>query len=463
MSHASSHRRGFVRPRQNRVLLALAYYEHRMHLGAVRYAREANWILDTRMAHYGTPPEYWEGEGILTVVLPDRPDLVRYLRKKKVPIVGLTADLEDVVTVQVVLDNFRMGQLAAEHLIERGFRNLAFYKCTDYTDIQNREAGFASAVDAAGLDYRCLDWHAVSGKNPRLELMGWLTRQLRDLPKPAAIMAQSDHRAYSLVNACEVAGLSIPEEVALVGVDNDEYTCEFAPVPITSVDSNREELAYRGAVVLDRLMRGRPVPSEPIVVPPIGLVVRRSSDILAIEHPEVSHALSFIWQHFRQRIGVDDVVAATAISRGGLYRAFEKHVGRTIREELEHKRIEHAQRLLLTTSDKVSHIARQCGFSSGEQFCRAFARTIKMTPSQFRRVRRQLEFEKEKRPALLGCGDEKQGEMDQGVGRKRGDVVERGPLVGVKRQTSQQVEPRGRRRLEPVEQIDADVPPGAPE
>ncbi len=386
MSEISKTSRGFVHTRQNRVLLALGYYEHRMHLGAVRFAREANWILDTRMAHYGNPPEYWEGEGILTVVLPDRPDLIRYLRKKKVPIVGLTAELEDIVSARVVLDNFRMGEIAAEHLIERGFRNLAFYKCTDYTDIQNREAGFAAAVERAGLNYTCLDWYAASRKNPRRELMSWLPRQLRDLPKPLAIMAQSDHRAYSLVNACELAGLSIPEEVALVGVDNDEYTCEFAPVPITSVDSNREELAYRGAVVLDELMQGKSVPSEPIIVPPIGLVVRRSSDILAIEHSEVSRALSFIWQHYRQRIGVDDVVAATTVSRCGLYRAFEKYVGRTIREELERKRMEHAQRLLLTTSSKVAHIARQSGFSSGEQFCRAFARTTGNTPSEFRRA-----------------------------------------------------------------------------
>ncbi len=171
----------------------------------------------------------------------------------------------------------------------------------------------------------------------------------------------------------------------MIGVDNDEYTCEFSPVPITSVESNRQELAYQGAALLDALMRGQSPPSQPLLIPPTGLVVRRSSDILAIEHPEVAKALGFIWQHFSKRIGVADVVAATAMSRCSLYRAFERLVGRTIREELERKRLEYARRLLLTSPSKVVHVARLSGFQSGEQFCRAFARVIGTTPREFRR------------------------------------------------------------------------------
>ncbi len=369
---------------RKRVLLALAYYEHRMHLGAARYAREANWILDTRMAHYGALPDDWEGDGILTLALPNRPDLTRCLRKTHVPIVTLTADVEKLNAARVLLDNFQMGQLAAEHLLQRGFRNLAFFKCTDYSDVRGREAGFAAAVHAAGLDYAQLDWHAAAQKNVRYSMVAWLYRQLKKQPKPLGVMAQSDHRAYSVINACEAAGLPIPEQVAVVGVDNDPYTCEFAPVPITSVDSNRAELAYRGCRLLDRLMEGEAAPSQPLVVPPIGLVVRRSSDTLAIEDPEVAKAVTFIWQNYGQRIGVADVVASTLASRCALYKAFKHYVGRTIREELERKRIEHARRLLLTTSDKVHRIARQCGFASGEQFCRAFARVTGSTPSDYR-------------------------------------------------------------------------------
>ncbi len=369
--------------------MLLAYYEHRMHLGVSRYAHQAGWIVDSTMAnyHYATLPQSWRGDGILALPLPERRDLLGYLRKATVPVVALTADIEGIATARVILDNVRIGRIAARHLLERGFINLAFFKCTDYADIRGREAGFAAAVEEAGLRYECLDWHAASRRKPRLDMQAWLKRRMADLPRPLGVMAQSDHRAYGLIDACQAAGLAIPEQVAVVGVDNDEYTCEFAPVPITSVDSGRQELGYRGAELLDRLMRGESPPTEPILIPPGGLVLRQSSDILAVEHPAVARALSFIWKFYAQPIGVDDVISAAAISRCGLYQAFEKHVGRTIHQELERKRIEHGQQLLLTTTDKISHVARLCGFRSGEQFCRVFTSLTGTNPRDFRRDR----------------------------------------------------------------------------
>ena len=363
----------------------LGYYEHRMHLGVARYARQANWILDTTMAHYGRPPDSHQCDGVLALVLPDRQEPARTLRKLRVPVVDLIADVPRIATARVLLDNKAIGRMAAEHLLQRGFRNLAFCKCTDYTDVLGREAGFAAAVGEAGLPCHRLDWYAAARSHPRLELIKWLARQLSKLPKPLGVVAQSDHRAVKIINACEMAGLAVPDQVAVVGVDNDEYACEFAPVPITSVDSNREEYAFRGAQLLDRLMQGQSPPAKPILVPPRGLVVRRSSDILAVEHPEVAKALSFIWRHFGDPIGVEDVVTVTAMSRCSLYHAFETYLGRTMRDEIERKRVEHARKLLSTTTDKVSHIARQSGFASGEQFCRAFARVTGATPREFRK------------------------------------------------------------------------------
>lgn len=367
------------------MLLMLGYYEHRMHLGVARYARQANWILDTTMAHYGRPPDARQCDGVLALVLPDRKELARALRGLPVPIVDLIADVPGIATARVLLDNAGIGRLAAEHLVERGFRNLAFCKCTDYTDVRGREAGFAAAVAKAGVVGHRLDWYAAVRRRARLELIAWLAEQLQRLPKPLGVVAQSDHRAVEVINACESAGLAVPEQVAVVGIDNDEYACEFAPVPITSVDSNREEYAYRGAQLLDRLMHGQRPPARPILVPPRGLIVRRSSDILAVEHPEVAKALSFIWRHFGDPINVDDVVAVTTTSRSSLYRAFEDYLGHTMREEIERKRVEHACKLLAGSSDKVSHVARQCGFASGEQFCRAFTRVVGRSPREYRR------------------------------------------------------------------------------
>lgn len=377
--------------RRNRVAMAFGYYEHRMHLGVVRYARKADWILDTAMAHYGVSPNFQHVDGVLALVLPDRRNLIESLRGLRIPIVNLAADVPGIAAAEVLLDNQALGRMAAEHLLERGFRNLAFCKCTDYADIRQREAGVLQAAEAAGVACRRINWHDASKVHPTADFLPWLANELKKLPQPAAVVAQSDHRAYSVIVACEMAGLAVPEQIAVVGIDNDEYACEFAPIPITSVDSNREEYAYRGAEILDRLMRGEPAPQKPIRVPAGGIVVRRSSDILAVEDPEVAKALAFVWQNYTGAIGVENVVAATTMSRCQLYREFNRRLGRTIREEIERKRLELARQLLTSTDETVAQIARRAGFTSGEQFCRVFVRVHGLTPRDFRRTKSQGE------------------------------------------------------------------------
>ena len=225
--------------------MALGYYDHQLHRGVVRYAREAGWILDTSMAHYGVIPDHWQGDGILTLLLPSRADIIQYVKRQKVPIVSLTNDVPELPIPRVQLDNVRIAQLAAEHLLDRGFQNLAFYKFSNISDVQGREQGFREVVQRAGRHYFLLDWHqAAQGRPSRKHgWLEWLKRRLQELPLPVGIMAQSDNRASYLISACEAVGLAVPEQVAIVGVDNDEHACEFASVPISSVDSDRETLA----------------------------------------------------------------------------------------------------------------------------------------------------------------------------------------------------------------------------
>lgn len=377
--------RRFALPVRRRVLMALGYYDHQLHHGIVRYAREAGWILDTSMAHYGTIPDHWQGDGILTLLLSNRDDIIQFVERSTVPVVSLTTDVDSLAIPRVQLDNVRIGQLAAEHLIDRGFTNLGFYKFSDINDVRGREEGFRRAVEQAGRTFFSLDWHAASERQPHRRWFDWLKRQLQQLPLPIGIMAQSDNRASLLISACEAVGIAVPEQVAVVGVDNDQYACEFASVPVSSVDSNRESLAYEGAVLLGKLMEGGAAPESPVVVSPKGVVVRKSSDILAIEHKAVAQALSFIWAHFLEPINVDDVIEASRMSRCGLYRAFEKHVGRSIGDELARKRVEQAQKLLAESDAKLHRIANLSGFSGGEHFSRAFTRLVGMTPSDYRR------------------------------------------------------------------------------
>jgi len=389
-----------IAPSRPHVLMALGYYDHQLHRGVVRYAREAGWSLDTSMAHYGTLPDHWQGDGVLTLLLPHRDDVLQFMRRQQVPVVGLSLDVEEVPVPRVCLDNAQIGQMAAKHLLERGFENLGFYKFSDICDVRGRELGFREAVERAGARYLPLDWHGVVDRPGQQGWFEWLQEQLRELPLPMGVMAQSDNRASQLINACEAAGLVIPDEIAVVGVDNDEYACEFASVPISSVDSARESLAYEGAALLGSLMQGGLMqggqsPRSTLPIEPRGVVVRKSSDILAVPHKAVAHALSFIWEHFRDRIGVDDVVALSYMSRCGLYRAFEKHVGRSIGEELARKRVEYAKTLLTGSDEKLHRIARLSGFAGGEHFSRAFTRIAGETPSHYRRRTRSQSFPSE--------------------------------------------------------------------
>ncbi len=365
--------------------MALGYYDPQLQHGITRYARDAGWVLDTSMAHYGVIPSHWRGDGIITILIPDRKDITRYIRRQKVPVVALYGDAERVQVPRVLLDDQRIGQLAAEHLLERGFNNLGFYKFTAAKAVQAREQGFRRVVRRTGRHYHLIDWHATSSKKGRVNWFDWLKRQLADLPLPIGMMAQSDHRATCLISACEALGLAVPEEVAVIGVDNDVQACELASIPISSVDCNREMLAYEGAALLDRLMRGGRRPRRPITIPTKGVVIRRSSDIFAVPHRPLARALHFIREHYVEPIGVDDVIQASRTSRCSLYRAIQKHLERSVGEEIDRQRVDHAKRLLTDSNDKLHRIARHSGFSGPEHFTRVFRRVTGETPSNYRK------------------------------------------------------------------------------
>ncbi len=365
--------------------MALGYYDLQLHRGITRYAREAGWVLDTSMAHYGMLPEHWRGDGVVTILLSERGDITRFIRRQKVPVVALYADAPQVRVPRVVLDDLRIGQLAAEHLIERGFSELAFYRFTGYQAVRLRERGFRQAARRAGRPVHLLDWYGTAGQHRRVNWFDWLQSELPRLPLPVGIMAQSDHRATYLLSACEAAGLSVPEQVAVVGVDNDEQACELAAVPISSVDCNRETMAYEGAQLLDQLMHGSRPPRRRLTIATKGVVVRRSSDTFAVSDPATARALQHIREHYHEPLGVEDVIRASRTSRCGLYRAFRRHVGRSVGEEIDRQRVEQAKRLLRENREKLHTIARLAGFSGAEHFARTFRRVTGQPPSAYRR------------------------------------------------------------------------------
>jgi LacI family transcriptional regulator len=377
--------------RRNRsILLALGWNVHEFNLGVAEYARKANWILNDIMCHSGRLPSKWSGDGIITHVnSASERDLLSLLRKAKVPVVNLGAYRAKPVTARVVSDNAAIGRLAAEHLISRGFEHFAFCRLTSREVVLERMEGFRKAVESAGRQFHDLNFEErlVSGRKAAFNydaVLPWMARHLKALPKPLGAMAQYDGEANDVVRACQMAGLAVPEQVAVIGVDNDPIYSQLGPVPLTSVDSNRRLAGYKAAELLDRILAGENWVEKNTLIEPEGVVVRESTDIVAVADPHVSKALRFIWQNYARDISVDEIVRCSGISRRGLYSRFETIVGHGIYDEIIRQRMNRAKQMLRETNEKLQFIADECGFETAERLSRSFKRFGGISPSDYR-------------------------------------------------------------------------------
>jgi len=278
--------------------------------------------------------------------------------------------------------------MVAEHFLSRGFRNFAYYSDSDNWSYAERGQGFVEALKRTGHDCVWLPWFRAPeyrvGRDQWKHKRQWLTSQLKKLPKPLAVFAANDEQAQDVLDSCEAAGLAVPEQVAIIGAENYLLAPDAMHTPISSVDTNLETLGYRGAELLDALMRGKKAPSAPIRVPAASIVTRKSSDLLAVNHKGVANSLRFIWEHAHEPISVKDMVSVAAMSRRGLHKAFLDAVGRTPGQELQRIRIDRAKRLLTEADHKVEVVASMCGYQSANSFCVAFKQATGMSPKQFR-------------------------------------------------------------------------------
>jgi LacI family transcriptional regulator len=365
----------------------MGWFVQEINMGVARYAREAGWILEDLASHTEVVDRKWTGDGIITLVEDPHSPLVGFLKRAKVPVVNLSSNLPQLPFARVVGDNRAIGRLGADELIHRGFQNLAFFTLgRDVPVVVGRMGGFRDAAVAAGCKFQMIDYtdEVPKGKGHQ-EMIRWLASQLIKLPKPLGTMAQFDADANIIVQACILAGLQVPEQVAVVGVDNDPIYSEFGPIPLTSVITNRELQGYRSAELLDKLMRGGgEAPTEAIRVPPEGVAVRRSSDILTSEDPVLSIALNFIQQHYSEAIGVDHVVMASGVSRRALYEKFSQRLGRSIHSEIVRQRLNLAKKMLCSTDLGLDAIAYDCGFSSAAALRNVFKVHEGFAPTVFR-------------------------------------------------------------------------------
>ena len=285
----------------------------------------------------------------------------------------------------ILTDSALISKMAAEHLLDLGFRRFAYCGVYNTWWSQARAKVFGERIAEAGFETSFY-------KQPKSQtLRTWQKEQIRiadwlkSLPKPVGMMAAYDDRAKDVIAACKLANLKVPDEVAVVGVDNDDLVCELYHPTISSIALNAERAGYEAAELLDKMMTGEQMANQKIMIQPTHVVTRQSTDILAIEDPDVVSAMRFIRRRAKEPIQVSDVVKAVEISRQGLYQKFQKNLGCPINQKIRQARIEIIARMLAETNLPVSRIAMALGFTSIDHIARYFKKEKGMGLLAYRR------------------------------------------------------------------------------
>lgn len=325
----------------------------------------------------------WNPDGIITRNF----NTLRQLIKLKIPTIIVPHNPENYPNLPVVkTDGESISRTASDHLISKGFRNFGFCGYYDFPWSIERQNFFEEFITRK-------KYNVSNFIQPKLpSLRKWEKEQLlmadwlKNLPKPVGIMACNDDRAQQVIEACKVAELRVPEDVGVIGVDNDDLMCDLCDPPLTSIALNVEKAGYEAAELLDKMMNTRQKITDDIIIKPTHIRTRYSTDIIATEDSELGKAISFIRQNFRNSINVSDVVRATAISRRTLEHRFKEKLNRSINSELRRIRTEHICRLLLETDLSISEIAYGLEFSSLEHISRYFQKETGKSLREFRKL-----------------------------------------------------------------------------
>ncbi len=348
--------------------------------------RHTDWrFLINPETHYLSPTalEGWHGDG--AIALANNPEEIRVLKSLNCPVVNLSGASPDSNFPRVRPDYDRIGRMAAWHLLDRGYRRFGFYGITNVWYSEGYEAGFRQELSARGLDCSVLNVAAALGSNTRWDIgQGELELWLGTINPPFAVMAAHDPRAAMVIRACERVGLRVPEDVAVIGVNNDTVACESCHPPLSSIERNDYEIGEEAARLLDRLIQRKEVATEEKIIAPGAVQDRQSTDSLAVDHPDLLKAIEYSREHFREPIGVADIVEANPRSRRWLEDAFVDNLGCTPRNFLFRLRIREAQKILTEMPDTPpGEVALRCGYSGTRQLNAHFRSELGMTAREF--------------------------------------------------------------------------------
>ena len=371
-------------------------YDRRIIQGIARYTRQAgNWDLyvEEEPLRRLSARSRWDVDGIVATF--DDREKAQAVAGLKVPIVGFGGghgwyDPQSRIPY-FATDNEAIGRLAAEHLLECGFTRLAFYghrRTRLYEWSHSRGQAFAERARDAGVPcHSHLDSRSDSHNWAQLqqELAAWLA----SLEKPVGLMACTDIRARQVLEACRTIGARVPDDVAVLGVDNDEMMCEFTTPPLTSIEQGSQRIGCEAAAMLDRLMAGKRPSALRYVIPPERLIARQSTNVLACDDPDLAVALRFVREHACDPVHVAQVLEVVRVSRSTLEKKFRAVLGRTVHAEIQRVQVGMAKDLLARTNLLVKQVARRAGFKYVQYMTEVFRQHVGQSPAEYRKAQRQ--------------------------------------------------------------------------
>ena len=367
--------------------------------GVARYNNEhAGWSIHFQPYALEDPlPPWlknWHGNGIIARI--DNLRAAEAVLAAGAPVVDLRGTMSKLNLPFVGANNEAVAQMGADHLLERSLTHFGFCglarginpgldRRADHFHRLIEEAGFnCSMFEKAGFHCSMLTGrHRRRASNWEKE-QGELAHWIASLPKPVGIMTCNDDRGMQVLDACRRLGALVPEQVAVLGVDNDEHLCGLSIPPLSSIDINSEEVGWQAAKLLDQLMAGRKAPKVLQEVIPRGVVTRRSTDVLSTDDQDVVRAVRFIRENAFGRLLARDVLAHVSVSRASLEPRIFQVIHRTIHQEIERVRVERAKELLATTNLEIKQVAQQAGFRCVSYMTRVFRRVLDETPAHYR-------------------------------------------------------------------------------
>lgn len=328
-------------------------------------------------------PENWGGDGIIARIETEM--TASLIRKMKLPTVDVSAARLITKIPWVETDDESIANLAVDHLTSCGLRNLAFFGDPAYNWSKWRCEFFQTTCRERGLN--CQVYNLQSRAKPQVQWYkewGRIYEWLNGLPKPVGILACYDACGHQLLEICRYYGVLVPDEVAVIGVDDDDLLCDLSYPPLTSIALNTRQTGYLAASLLDRMMAGEKLEEQKYSIKPLGVKKRVSTDLVAVRDSYVSQVVAFIREHYMEKIRVEDLIKKVPISRRVLEMRFRQSLNRTPHEELVRVRIEHVKKRLADTDDKLTSIAEEIGFTHPEYLSVFFKKETGMTPSEYR-------------------------------------------------------------------------------